>query len=203
RRVSRHSVIKDPGQNGGPAAVKAEAARGEADNRVIWVIGLSGSHNATLCDALRSLLKPSMSEVVLIDGETVGQVRGDGLGGSEEDRIVQIKRLQKLAKTLSEQGFVVLVAALYSNPELLAWNRKNLQNYHEVYLEVSVEPVRCRDAEKLYDGTAGRSVEVDIPWHAPESPDIMLSLEDADTPKALAQRVIDSISRFERVPAVI
>ena len=157
-------------------------------------------HSESLNRSPRNL---RISRAIVAPGEAVGQVVGDGVGCREEDRIVQIKRLRKLAKTLSEQGFVVLVAALYANPELLAWNRKNLRNYHEVYLEVSVEPVRGRDSEEPYDGAAGHSVETDIPWHAPESPDITLCMEDADSPEVLAQRVIDSIPRFARVPAVI
>ncbi|MCH8816106.1 MAG: adenylyl-sulfate kinase, partial [Chloroflexi bacterium] len=138
-------------------------------------------------------------ELVIIDGDAIRQAFGDRLGYREEDRVLQIKRLQRIANMLAEQGLVVLVAALYANPELLAWNRKNLRNYHEVYLEASVETVRRRDPKGLYDGATQHVVGIDIPWHAPVSPDVTINVDDPDRPEALARRVIRSMPRFERM----
>lgn len=202
RRVSRHSVNRGSGPNGVPATAKSEMAGREGSGMVIWVTGLSGSGKSTLCNALERLLKPSTPELVIIDGDAIRQAFGDRLGYREEDRVLQIKRLQSLAKMLSEQGLVVLVAALYAHPELLAWNRENLRNYHEIYLEAPVETVRRRDSKRRYEGGPGRVVGSDIPWHAPVSPDITIDVDAPDGPEALAQRVIDSIPRFARVPAV-
>ncbi len=201
RRASRHSANRGPGPNGVPAATKPEIAGREASGMVIWVTGLSGPGNTTLCNALRRLLKPSTPELALIDGDTLRLSFGDGLRYREEDHIIQVKRLQNLANVLSEQGLVVLVTAMYDQPELLAWNRKNLQNYHEVYLEAPVETVKRRDSKRLYDA-ARHVVGIDVPWHAPASPDITLDMDDPDGPEVLAQRVIDSVPRFARVPAV-
>ena len=161
---------------------------------VIWVTGLSSSGKTTLCNALWERLKPERPELVLLDGDAVRMAFGGGLGHREEDRVVQITRIQNMAKMLSDQGLVVLVAALYANPELLAWNRGNIRRYFEVYLKASPETVRQRDNKDLYakadSGDMSDVVGVDIPWHAPESPDLIIDCDAGESVDLLASRVL-------------
>ena len=170
---------------------------------VIWVTGLSGSGKTTLCNALWELLKPKLPQLVVLDGDSVRQALGDGLGYREEDRVVQIGRLQSLARMLSQQGLVVLVAALYSSPELMAWNRQNIPHYFEIYLEASLKSLKERDYKGLYKGATKGSIPnvvgVDIPWHAPEAPDLVINTERLENPEVLGQQVVAAIPNLEMV----
>lgn len=169
---------------------------------VIWVCGLSGSGKTTLCNVLWQLLKEPLPELVLLDGDAIRATFGHDLGYSKQDRVVQIKRIQNIAKLLSEQHLVVIVAALYSSPELLDWNRCNLSDYFEVYLEVSWDTIRNRDPKGLYAGASSgkitNMVGMDIPWHVPESPDLILNNDGAQNAEALARRIVDSVPRLSR-----
>ena len=106
------------------------------------------------------------------------------------------------ANLLSQQGLVVLVAALYSNPDLLRWNRRKLSPYFEVYLKASIEFARGRDSKGLYaKATAGEIsnvVGIDIPWHAPEQPDLIIDADSAEPPEKLAWAVINAIPSFRK-----
>lgn len=163
---------------------------------IIWNTGISGSGKSTLCDALTKLLKPSIPELVLLDGDVVREAFGGDLGYGEQDRVVQIRRLQALARALSEQNLVVLVAALYSHPDLLAWNRQNMNPYFEVYLEAPLSLVQARDPKGLYAKAAAGDmpdvVGLDIPWHPPEAPDLVIDMTDGNSPEALAQMVVSA-----------
>lgn len=170
---------------------------------VIWVSGVSGSGKTTLCNAIWRLLKERVPELVLLDGDAVRAAFGNDLGYREEDRIVQIKRLQNMAKMLSDQNLIVIVAAVYANPELLRWNRWNLSDYFELYLEASFKTVQRRDTKGLYAGAASGEITnvvgVDIPWHAPESPDLVINTDNGDGAEVLARRVIAAIPRLSRL----
>ena len=147
---------------------------------VIWLTGLSGSGKTTLGRALRELISPA-APVVFLDGDAVRAAIGDDLGFREEDRVVQIGRLARLARLLADQGIVVVVAALYAGDSLLAWNRANLPGYLEVYVSASMEtPV------------AGlpNVVGVDIPWHAPAAPDLVIDMDHPEPAPQLARRVV-------------
>ena len=169
---------------------------------VIWITGLSGAGKTTLCQALYQLLKPHLPQVVLLDGDAVRAVFDQEIGYREVDRLAHVRRIQRLAKLLSDQGQVVLVAVLYSHPDLLGWNREQLQPYVEVYLRAPLEVLRQRDTKDLYaKALAGERVDVvgiDIPWHAPQQADLVVDMEDPEPPERLARTVIAAIPRLRQ-----
>jgi adenylylsulfate kinase-like enzyme len=172
---------------------------------VIWLTGLSGAGKTALSDALIAAVKPRLPTLVRLDGDVIRAIFGAGLGYSEPERVVQIKRIQALAKELDHQGFVVLVAALYAHPELLAWNRANFSDYFEVYLNTSLDEVRRRDSKGLYGrakaGEQHNVVGIDIPWHAPKNADLVLD-GAADAPGGLAGRLIEAVPALARAMGI-
>lgn len=163
---------------------------------VIWITGLSGTGKTTLCAALRALIKPRLAETVVLDGDVIRKLFGAGLGYREQDRVVQIGRIQALAKMLSDQGLVVVVGALYARPDLLSWNRENFGDYFEVYLEASIEFLRGRDSKGLYARAAAGEVNVvgmDIPWHPPLCPDMTIDASAGRPADELARELADTV----------
>lgn len=167
---------------------------------VIWVTGLSGAGKTTLCSTVYQRLKPSLPHLVLLDGDVVRRTFGNDLTHAEPDRVRQVRRLRSMAKVMAEQHLIVLVAVLYSHPELLAWNRENLPGYFEVHLATSLEVVMQRDDKGLYAaaraGTMKNVVGIDIPWHAPDRPDLVLGGDGSLTPDELADRLIRAVPQL-------
>ncbi len=167
---------------------------------VIWVTGLSGAGKTTLCTTLYERIKPAMPELVILDGDVVRRAYGNDLTHCEADRVRQVKRLRAMASVLAEQNLVVLVAVLYAHPDLLAWNRENLPGYFEVYLDVSLETVMERDDKGIYAaarrGEMPDVVGLDIPWYAPENPDLRLDGDSGRAPELLADEVIRAVPRL-------
>lgn len=172
---------------------------------VIWITGLSGSGKTTLCRALYSRLKARLPQLAWLDGDAVRAALGHDLGYSEADRVVQVQRLQRLAKILADQDLAVLVAAVYAHPDLLAWNRANLPGYFEVLLDSPIETVRARDPKGLYrqaaSGETAHVVGVGIPWHRPVHPDLILSGEGPLSADAMAERIIEAVPGLKRLAA--
>jgi adenylylsulfate kinase-like enzyme len=161
---------------------------------VIWMTGLSGSGKSTVADAIVAMLKPRMPELVLVDGDVIRELFGQSLDYSEASRVIQVKRLRTLAKFLSAQGQVALVTVLYSHPELLAWNRANIPQYFEVYMDTPLRVVQDRDVKGLYRkaarGEMPNVVGLDIPWYPPTNPDLHLKGDCGETPEDFARRII-------------
>ena len=148
-------------------------------------------------------LKPHVPQLVLIDGDVIRELFGASLGYEESARQEQIGRLQRLAGWLSRQGQTVVVAALYAHPDLLAWNRDNLPGYFEIYVDAPMALLRERDSKGLYAGAdSGRTpnvVGVDIPWHAPQAPDMVIDASSVEPPSDLAIRIIRQIPDLARM----
>jgi adenylylsulfate kinase-like enzyme len=167
---------------------------------VVWITGLSGAGKTTLCQAVSELVKPVLPELVVLDGDAVRAVFGGDLDHSEPSRHRQIARMRSLAGVLALQGQVVLVAALYSHPDLLAENRRLLPDYFEVYLQAPIDLLRRRDSKGLYGGAASGAttdvVGVDIPWHAPQAPDLVFEASMGLTPEAMARELAARVPRL-------
>lgn len=167
---------------------------------VVWITGLSGAGKTTLCVALRDLLKPRLPELVILDGDVVRAAFGHNLSYTEADRIVQVRRLQAMAKVLAEQGLAVIVGVLYGNPDLLAWNRANLPDYFEVYLKASLDTVTARDSKLLYAGARAGSTQdvvgIDIPWCEPNHPDLVFDSDHPSPAAVMAHRLALAVPRL-------
>lgn len=165
---------------------------------VVWVTGLSAAGKTTICDAMWRQMKPALPNLVRIDGDVVRDVFGSDLGYAEADRVKQIKRLQSLTKMLNSQGMTVLVAALYSHPDLLAWNRKTFNRYFEVYLDANLDIVRQRDPKGIYarafSGQEKNVVGVDIKWWPPAAPDLTVQVSQDNVPEKIAADIIDRLN---------
>ena len=162
---------------------------------VCWITGLSCSGKTTLSTALHNSLKKNMTNLILLDGDVLRDIFGNDLGHKEEDRKIQIRRLQHLSKLLSNQGLFVIVAALYSNEELLNWNRNNFKNYYEIYLEASFEVLSKRDTRGLY-GPLSSELNVvgrDIKWTPPRKSDIIINTDNDPDVNKLAMQIIENI----------
>jgi adenylyl-sulfate kinase len=145
---------------------------------VVWFTGLSGAGKSTLAMEIARQLKKSQSNVVLLDGDQIREVFGNDLGFDEGSRKKQIQRIQRVASLLDSQGMFVLVSALYSNPEILNWNRSHFKEYFEVFMRADIESLRRRDAKDLYgsclEGRRTHVVGVDIPFESPKNPDLVI-----------------------------
>lgn len=167
---------------------------------VIWITGLSGAGKTTLADALAARFKPRVPELVVLDGDAMRALADDDLGYGEADRRRQIGRLQRLARMLEGQGLLVVVAALYANPALLAWNRAHFAAYVEVHVDAALDFVKARDAKGLYRaaarGEAGPVVGIDIPWRPPEAADIVIDASHRPDPDTVALAIARRVPRL-------
>jgi adenylylsulfate kinase len=160
---------------------------------VVWLTGLSGAGKSTIATALVQLAKPTIPSLVSIDGDVVRDLFGAGLGFDEESRKAQIQRIQRLSLFLASQDIPVITSALYCHPDLMRWNRENLPGYFEVYVDTPLATVMERDTKGLYAkaraGETRHVVGIDVPWHAPQAPDLIVRTAET-TPQTLAAEIL-------------
>jgi adenylylsulfate kinase len=83
---------------------------------------------------------------------------------------------------LSLQGVTVVIATIGLFKELHVWNRKNIPNYFEVFLDVPIDELIKRDPKDIYKryyageikNVAGLDFDVDFP----ENPDYTIKYAD-------------------------
>ena len=164
---------------------------------VIWITGLSGSGKSTITKQISAKLNERNVKCVILDGDEVREVLSMCSKGSsnvaKQDRIDLALRYSKLAKLLESQGHIIIVATISLFKEIHEWNRKNLSDYIEIFIDVSKQDLIERDPKGIYkallNGTASNVAGFDLDVDLPERPDYVLKY-NGDTPEQSAQKVL-------------
>lgn len=166
---------------------------------VIWITGISGSGKTTLANAILKKYKKNLLNLVNVDGDVVRELFGN-LGFDKSSREEQIKRIQKLCIFLERQGLIVIVSALYCDENLMNWNRKNFSNYYEIYLEASINLVKLRDPQglyqKFYQGKEKNVVGLDIPFQKPQNYDLKINMDEENIIEETINKITNEINVF-------
>ena len=165
---------------------------------VIWLIGLAGAGKTSIGKALYRLERSRRTNVVFFDGDHFRTIMGDDLGHTIEDRWVNAWRICRLCQYLDSQGIDVVCAILSLFHETQAWNRLNLKQYFEVYVDVPMDVLIQRDQKGLYSSAIGGRIRnvvgVDIPFKPPPSADLVIdNSRPTDSFVPLARRILDRV----------
>jgi len=145
---------------------------------VVWLVGLSGAGKTTLANEVVAQVKSVQPNVVLLDGDVIREVFANDLGHTMVDRLTNARRICQLGKFLDDQGINVVCAILSLFPESRSWNRDNLENYYEVFIDTPLEDLVRRDYKGLYKKfKAGEICDVagmDIEFPRPDNADLTI-----------------------------
>ncbi|MBT8063016.1 MAG: adenylyl-sulfate kinase [Gammaproteobacteria bacterium] len=171
---------------------------------VVWIIGLAGAGKSSIGQAVYQQLRAQDPATVLLDGDHFRQVMGGDLGHSLGEREENGWRMCRLSQWLDSQGVNVVACVLSNFPEQQAWNRKHLDRYFEVYVDVPMEVLEARDQKRLYSGARTGAVRnvvgVDLPFNTPASPDMVVRNDGPrENITQIAREIVSAIS--ERWPA--
>lgn len=165
---------------------------------VIWLVGMYASGKSTLAEEIKRILEKENINVLVLNGGDIRQILGGDLSYSEEDRKRNAERVSRICKYLSDQGIVVICAILSIFEETRKWNRDNIDRYHEVFVNVSLNNLLLRDTKQIYrkalNGEAKNVVGVDIEFKKPENPNIIIdNNQPRESLAELAQIIVDDI----------
>ena len=152
---------------------------------VYWVTGLSGAGKTTIGKMLYDSIKSKKDSIVRLDGDILREVFQNN-DYSREGRKNLGYEYCRLCKMIASQGIDVVICTIAMFDELREWNRRNIDNYLEIYLEVSMEELIKRDQKGMYtqelSDLSGVSQEAELP----KEPDIIIKNYGEITPdKAL------------------
>lgn len=156
-----------------------------------WITGLSGAGKTTIGRMLYEYLQEKEPNVVILDGDEVRNAFGNDLGYSREDRLKCALRYSGLSRLLTNQGIDVVCCTISMFDEVRDWNRNNIDNYLEIFLDVPMEVLQERNQKNLYQGVkAGSSsnvVGMDLKLQLPQTPDIRLENDGRAKPGEIFQ----------------
>ncbi len=150
----------------------------------IWMTGLSGSGKSTLANLLKEKYEKDFGRFVeILDGDEVRKGLSKDLWLSKEDREEHARRVSYLAKVLSRNGVISIVALIspYKSSRERAKELIGADKFVEVYVKASLNACERRDPKGLYakarKGEITNMTGIQDPYEEPTAADIVIDTE--------------------------
>ena len=125
---------------------------------VIWITGISGSGKTTLGRRITNWLRENGEMVVFLDGDELRKIFDSGNKFDYQSRLSLAVSYSKLCKVLSDSGATVVICTISLFHFVHRWNRENISQYVEVFIDAPLSLVRYRDPKGIYEKYFNMSV---------------------------------------------
>jgi adenylylsulfate kinase len=153
---------------------------------VLWLTGLSGSGKSTLAIQLQKELHSSGKLIYVLDGDNIRAGLNNNLGFSDEDRTENIRRIAETAKLFVDAGTIVICCFISPTKEIRSLAKRIIgeNDFHEIYVEASLETCESRDVKGLYakarKGEINDFTGIHQAFEAPENPALIINTSKND-----------------------
>lgn len=149
---------------------------------VVWITGLSAAGKTTLALEVVKKIRVGGEKVIHLDGDQLREVFATNSNNTQRhDRSSRLQlayQYSALCKTLSDQGVHVVISTISMFSEIYTWNKENIQNYLEVFLDVPLNIREQRDPKGIYERFRNNQVEhvagLDLAIDLPTQPALVL-----------------------------
>jgi cytidine diphosphoramidate kinase len=166
----------------------------------VWITGLSASGKTTLANVVADRLRERGIPLIMLDGDNLREILGETVQYEREDRKNLAFVYARMVQSLSKQGVVVVIATVALFREVHEWNRKNIQGYFEVFLDVPFDELRRRDPKQIYkrfdEGKIKNVAGLDFSIDPPLAPDVRFAHDSNVTPEMNANILLDELAAF-------
>lgn len=170
---------------------------------VLWFTGLPCSGKTTLAIAADRELSASGLRVVRLDGDDLRRGINSDLGFSAADRRENVRRTAEIARLISQNGVVCIVALVspYQADREQARSIIGADRYFEIYLSASLPVCESRDVKGMYKkaraGEIPNFTGLTDPYEPPKNPDLAIDTGSVSIRTATAQ-IVSAIGRRTR-----
>ena len=157
------------------------------NSSTIYITGLSAAGKTTLAYRLLYLFKKENYNVVLLDGTEMytNSILFPFKGHEPSDRESRSDHSVRIAKWLSNQGILPIVAVIGQPLSIREKWTHEITNFHEIYLKCKLETCIERDNKELYNSQkiikTGSIVGVSSDFIEPPNPWLKIETDSKDS----------------------
>lgn len=153
--------------------------------------GIIRAGKTTIGNRLYYSMKAQKQNTIILDGDILKKIAGKDLGYGREERLERAYRYSALCKLLTDQGINVVICTIAMFDEIRDWNRENIENYIEVFLDVSMDVLKRRNRKGLYSKGSGNTAGIDIAIEYPKNPDIIIKNDGSQPLEESVKKILD------------
>ncbi len=145
---------------------------------LIWITGLAGSGKTTIGKEVYKIIKEDKNDIFFLDGDVFREIFGSNLGYDINSRFETATKISNFCKALVEQNISVVCSTISLFNKIHELNKKNIENYFEIFLDVDFEELNRRDQKNIYskaiNGDIRNVIGVDLAYEKPIYPNLVI-----------------------------
>ena len=165
--------------------------------KLIWITGLSGSGKTTIGQELYKNLKKTSVNTIFLDGDSFREILGNDLGHTPKDRLENAKRISRMCKFMISQNINVVCATMSLYKEVHEFNRNEIENYFEVFIDCDIEELIRRDQKGLYSKAMNDQIKnivgIDLPYDKPIKCELIINNNKKEKVQEKVQEILNLI----------
>ena len=142
---------------------------------VFWITGLSGSGKTKIGQKIKNDIIKRYGPTILFSGDDIRNIF-DFKKYSPRDRLKIVSHYSKLCLNLSNQKINVIFCVVGLMHTIHNWNKRNIDNYIEIFVKSSINTVKKFSNKKIYKQKYIQNVVgFDIKPQYPKHPHIIIN----------------------------
>lgn len=159
---------------------------------LFWITGLSGSGKTSLAIRISNFIKQSYGPTIVISGDDLRNIF-DYKKFDKRSRLKYALIYSRFCKELTDQNVNVIFSTVSLYNKVRSWNKKNISNYLEIYIEADIEKLINNKKKYFYRTKLINIVGKNIKAEFPKKPDIKIT---NDFTKSINQLKIELIKKI-------
>ena len=159
---------------------------------IFWVTGVSGVGKTTISKNLLEIANKKFGPTILINGDDFRKIF-DFKKYDLKSRKKYVFQYAKFCKLISNSGINVIMAVVGLFHEIHKWNRKNFENYYEIYIKSDLKKIKIHDKRKIY--LKNKVIGLDIKAELPKKPHITIYNDFKKNQKFYANLIYKKIKK--------
>jgi len=161
---------------------------------VLWITGLSGSGKTSISKLLLNKFAKKYGKTLIFQGDQlrkIFQFKDYSMQGRKNNAIIY----SELLKKISDQGINVIISVIGMFESVRKKNRKNIENYLEIFIESDLKLIIKKTKKKHYK-LKKNVVGIDIKPDLPKKPEIEIVNDFKRSIKDMTDEVIMKLNKI-------
>ena len=170
-----------------------------------WITGLAGAGKTTIGKLLCNHIKKFKPNIFLLDGDIARWSLKELTAKAEyskDSRRNLAHTYSRICKILTDQDIDVICCTVGMFDSVRDWNRENIKNYREIFIDVPIEILIQRDKKGLYsqvkEGKTQNVVGMDLKLEYPKTPDLKIINDGTFSPEHALNLIIEKFPELRR-----
>ena len=159
---------------------------------LFWITGLSGSGKTAIAEKINKVISYKYGPTIIISGDDLRKIF-DYKKFNGKDRLAYAFSYSKFCKCITDNNINVIFSTVSLFHDVRKWNRSNIRNYIEIYIQSNINEIIKQKKKFFYKGKHKNIVGKNIIPEFPKFPDIIIKNDFKKSINELSRELIRKI----------